>query len=100
MGEEYASYSSRDLTERLFAWSFMVAVEAGLRWGDLLNTGPSTTVLMEEGRIGFAEKPKPGERPTVDHGGRVVMHFLTENGCIDGASCSKTSLEILAGIFG
>ena len=43
----YISYSSRDLTERLFAWSFRVSVSAGLRWGDLINTSPPTTVLMK-----------------------------------------------------
>ena len=36
----------------------MVEVEACLRWGDLLNTAPTTTVLTKEGLIGFAAKTK------------------------------------------
>ena len=51
-------YSSRNLTARLFARPSAVAVEAGLRWGDRLNTAPPATVLMREGLIGFAEKTK------------------------------------------
>ena len=27
-----------DMTERIFAWSFRVAVAAGIRWGDLLSS--------------------------------------------------------------
>ena len=46
------------LTGRLFAWSSMVSIAAGLRWGDLLNTATATTVLMQEGLIGFAVKTK------------------------------------------
>ena len=42
----------------LFAWSFMVSVADGLRWGDLLNAPPSTLVLMNDGLIGFAAKTK------------------------------------------
>ena len=54
----YVSDSSRDLTKRLFAWPCRVSVSSCLRWGDLLNTSPPTTVLMKEGFIGFAEKTK------------------------------------------
>ena len=46
------------VAERLYAWPFRVSVAAGLRWGDLLNAAPATTVLMKEGRIGFAAKTK------------------------------------------
>ena len=45
----YALDSIRDLTGRLFALSFRVAVAAGLRWDDILNAAPSTTVLMKVG---------------------------------------------------
>ena len=54
---EFVTDSSLGITERLFAWSFRVA--AGLRWGDLLNTAPATTVLMKEGLIGFDAETKP-----------------------------------------
>ena len=56
--EEFVSDSSLGIAERLFAWPFMVAVEAGLRWEDLLNTAPATTVLTKEGLIGFVAKTK------------------------------------------
>ena len=52
---EYVSDARLGITERLFAWSFRVAL-ACLRWDDLLNTAPTTAVLMEEGLIGFAAK--------------------------------------------
>ena len=99
-GGRYVPDSSRDLTERLFAWSSRVDVAAGLWWGDLLNTAPPTTVLLKEGLIGFAEKPKTRGSLWVGHAGRVITHFLTKNGCIQGMNCSKTSLWILAEIFG
>ena len=54
--EEYVSDSSRDLAARLFARAFKVALEAGLRWGGLINTAPSAKVLLGDGLIGFAAK--------------------------------------------
>ena len=50
--------SKSDIDERLFAWSFRLAVASDLRWGDLLNTAPATLVLIKEGPIGFAAKTK------------------------------------------
>ena len=47
-----------EIQERLFAWSVRVAVSAGLRRGDLLNTAPSTLALMGECLIGCAAKTK------------------------------------------
>ena len=52
------SDSSRGLPERLSAWSSMVEVAACLRLGDLLNTAPATTVLMNEDLLGFSAKTK------------------------------------------
>ena len=37
---------------------FRVAVEAGLRWGDMLNAAPNTLVLTIGGLTGFAAKTK------------------------------------------
>ena len=72
----YVSDSSMGITERLFTWSFRVSVEAGLRWGDLLNTAPETTVLMNEGLIGLATKPKTGEKSEGRHCGGKRFRFL------------------------
>ena len=47
-----------DMAERIFAWSFRVAVAAGLRWGDFLNSAPNTLVLTTGGLTGFAAKTK------------------------------------------
>ena len=52
------SDSKSDIAERLFAWSFRLAVAAGLRRGDLLNAGPATLVLLKEGLVGLASKTK------------------------------------------
>ena len=46
------------MAERIFARSFRLAVAAGLRWDDLLNTAPNTLVLIKAGLIGFAAKTK------------------------------------------
>ena len=93
--------SSRNLTERLFARSFRVSVEAGVRWGDLLNTAPSTTVLMGEGLIGFAPKTKTrGGSLKADLGDQAITHFLTKSGYVKGMKCSKMILVILAGTIG
>ena len=54
--EGFVSDSTLGITGGLFAWSFKVAVAAGLRWGDLLCTAPATLVLMKECLIGFAAK--------------------------------------------
>ena len=47
----------KQISERLCDWSSRPDVAAGLRWGDIPNPTPATTVLMEDGLIGFAEKP-------------------------------------------
>ena len=87
---EFVSDSSMGLTERIFARSFRVSVEAGLRWDDLLSTAPATTVLMKEGLIGCAAKTKtrgmPDGRPL---GGATDFSFLTETGPHMGFSYSK-----------
>ena len=59
----YVSDSIKDLPGRLFVWSFRVAVAAALRWGDLINTAPATTVLTHDGFIGFAGKTKTMGNP-------------------------------------
>ena len=82
--ETYVSESSGDLPGRLFAWHFMISVASCLRWGDLLNTAPGTTVLMKEGLIGFAEKPRPVESLKEDHVGEVIFLFLMKSGCLKG----------------
>ena len=64
-----------DIPERLSARSFIIAVAAGIRRNDLLNTAPSTLDLMNEGRIGFAERPKRGRSLKGDIGG--LEWFLT-----------------------
>ena len=77
--KEFVSDSTSGLTERLCAWSFRVAVAAGLRWGDLLCTAPATLVLMKEGLIGFAEKkPKPVESLKEDIAGAIDFAFSNE----------------------
>ena len=73
---KYVSDTIRDIPERLFARPFRVADASGLRWDDRLNTAPAKTVLMKEGLIGFAEKPKPGGSLRVCHGGQVAMLSL------------------------
>ena len=66
------------LTERLSAWSCMLAV-AGLRRGDLLNSAPATTVLMKEGLIGFAAKNQnQGQVWRKALWWEVVLLFLTK----------------------
>ena len=55
----------------------MAAVAEDLRWGDLLNTAPATTVLMKEGLIGFAAKTKTRESLKEDHVGG--SHFALSN---------------------
>ena len=51
-----------NIVKRLFAWSFSVAVSAGPRWGDLLNSAPYTLDLMRGSPIGFAAKTKTREK--------------------------------------
>ena len=56
--EKLISDPESDMDERIFAWSFRVAVAAGLRWGDLLNSTPNTLILTTGGLTGFAAKAK------------------------------------------
>ena len=56
--ENLISDPEAEMTERIFAWSFRVAVAAGLRWGDLLNSSPNTLILTTGGLTGFAAKTK------------------------------------------
>ena len=56
----YVVDSIRGLMARLFAWSFLVAVAAGVRRGDLLRKSPSTTALMKDARVVFATKADTG----------------------------------------
>ena len=83
----YVSDSIKDLPGRLFVWSFRVAVAAALRWGDLINTAPATTVLMEEGIIGFAEKPKTRGKSEGRPWGESRYALSNENGCATGLNC-------------
>ena len=76
-----------DLPERIFAWYFRVAAEAGLRWDDLINTAPSTTVLTKEGLIGFAANAKTRGRPEGRPWGEVDMLSLMGNGFAAGLNC-------------
>ena len=64
-----SSGSGKSLAGGLFARSFRVAVSPGLSWGGLLNTTPSTTVLMKECLIGFEEKTKQGGSRKANHWG-------------------------------
>ena len=73
--EVYVLDSSIDITERLFAWSFRVSVSSCLRWGDLLNTSPPTTVLMKDGIIGFAAKTKTRGKPDGRPWGGSIRFF-------------------------
>ena len=57
--------------------SFRVAVESGLRRGDLLNKAPSATVLLKEGLMGFASETKTRESLKEDNADQVITHFLT-----------------------
>ena len=71
------------ITERLFTWSFRVAVAARLRWGDLLNTDPTTTVLMKEGLFALAAKTKTSGKSEGTHWGwagvgPINFYFLTK----------------------
>ena len=89
----FVSDSSLGMTERLFAWSFMVAVASGLRWDDLINTAPTTTVLMKEGLIGCAAKTKTrgksDGRPWV-----AIFLFPTKSGSHMGLYSSDVAREI------
>ena len=85
--ETFVSDSSRGLPERLFAWPSMVSVASGLRWDDLLSGAPATAVLMKEGLVGFAEKPKRGESLNADIGGGSNYAFSNENDCVGCINC-------------
>ena len=56
--EKLISDPEADMAERISAWSFRVAVAAGLRWNDLLNSTPNTLILTTGGLTGFAAKTK------------------------------------------
>ena len=56
--EKLISDPEADMAERIFAWSFRVAVAAGLRWNDLLNSTPNTLTLTTGGLTGFAARTK------------------------------------------
>ena len=75
----YVSDSNRDLTERLFARSFRLAVASCLRWADLISTAPSTSVLMKEGLIGFAAKTKTGGKSDGRPLGGGGSHYAISN---------------------
>ena len=92
--EDLVSDSKSDLAERLFAWSFRVAAVAGLRWSDLLNTAPSTLVLIKAGLIGFASKTKT--RGKSEGRPRVACNFAfsNENGPRAAPTFSKKNQEI------
>ena len=80
---EFVSDSSLGITERPSAWSFMVSV-AGLRWDELLNTAPTTTVLMKEGLIGFAAKTKTAGKSEGRRWGSSEFSFPNEKWRPDG----------------
>ena len=82
------------IENRIFAWCFRVAVAAGLRWDDLLNTSPNTLTLNTEGLIGFAAKTKSRG---VDEGrlwGASNYAFSNENGCWAVTTFSCQTREI------
>ena len=70
-----------DMAERIFAWYFRVAVAAGLRWGDLLNSSPNTLLLLTGGLTGFAAKTKTRGVSEGRPWGASDYAFLTKNGC-------------------
>ena len=55
---DLVSDSKSGIAGRLCAWSSRATAAAGLRWGDLLNTSPTTLVLLKKGPIGLAAKTK------------------------------------------
>ena len=85
---DIVSDSKNDIAERISAWPFILAV-AGLRWGDLLNTAPTTLVLLKEGIIGFAEKTKT--RGKSEGRPRVASNFdfSNENWIVGGFGLFK-----------
>ena len=72
---DLVSYSKSDIAGSIFAWSFRVAAEAGLRWDDLLNTAPATLVLLKEGLVGFAAKTKTRGKSDGRHWGAQSRIF-------------------------
>ena len=88
--------------ERLCAWSFMVAVSAGLRWKDLLNSAPSTLVLMNEGLMWFAAKTATRESRKEDHGVGLLILTLkkTKDGYKRAMDCLRMSQGVTIGISG
>ena len=83
MGES-ATDSSLGVTERLSEWSFMVSVASGLSWGDLINTAPTTTVLIKEGLSGFAAKTKTRWKSEGRPSGGYRFFFSDEKWLSDG----------------
>ena len=83
------SDSKADIAERLFAWSVRLAVAAGLRWDDLLNTAPTTLVLLKEGLIGFAPKAKTRGKSEGRPWGASNFAFSNENWPANGFHLSK-----------
>ena len=82
---EIAPDTQADMDGRIFAWPLRVAVEAGLRWGDLINSSPDTLVLTTGGLTGFAaKKPKRGECLEEDPGGASDFSFSNEKWMLDG----------------
>ena len=67
--------SIRSLSGRLFALPSMVSVASVLRWGDLPNTAPPTTVLVSEGLVGFAAKTKNVGKSEGRPWGEAIMYF-------------------------
>ena len=78
---DITSDSKNDIAERIFAWSFRLAVASGLRLDDLLNTAPTTLVLLKEGIIGFASKARTrGKSEGRPWGASKFAFFLMEIG--------------------
>ena len=70
------SDSKNDVAGGISAWSSRFAAAAGLRWDDLLNTSPTTLVLLKEGLIGFAAKTKTRGKSAGRHwGGEAICIF-------------------------
>ena len=89
-------YSKNDITERIFALSFRLADAAGLRWGDLLNTAPTTLALLKEGIIGFAAKTKTRGKSEGRPWGASNLAFSNEKWLADGFNLFKQESGDLA----
>ena len=92
--------SKNDIAERIFAWSFRLAAAAGLRWDDLLNTPPTTLVLLKRGSLGLQQRPKIEERLREYLGGLASSLFLTKIGWETGWAFPNRSLGISHEITG